>query len=67
MKKNDDFKEVDKMMSETIMKNQTEEWTEQCQSCKGTGRQPHNTRTFLTSPCRECEGEGFIIYEKPSF
>ena len=65
MKTNTDFKDVDKRMSDVILSEQ-EEWTEECQTCKGTGRQPHNTRTFLTSPCRECEGVGFIRYEKPS-
>lgn len=49
MKVSKDFQETDKTISNRIMEEQTENWSEQCQSCYGKG-------------CDECNQTGEILY-----
>jgi len=49
MKSNEDFKDVDITISDRIMGEQHEDWSEQCQSCSGKG-------------CDECNQTGEIVY-----
>lgn len=63
MKTNEDFQSVDKFISAEIMSDQNENWTEQCQSCKGTGRILNLPENEILQ-CTNCFGEGEIEYER---
>ena len=46
-----------------IMSEQTDPWTEQCQTCKGTGQIPNLPENEILQ-CVNCFGEGEIQYER---
>ena len=63
MKTNQDFHSVDKAISKQIMAKQTDTWTEQCQTCKGTGQMPNLPENEILQ-CTNCLGDGEIEYER---
>ena len=63
MKTNQDFHSIDRAMSEQIMPQQAEPWTEECQTCKGTGQMPRLPKNEILQ-CVNCLGEGEIEYER---
>jgi len=63
MKTNQDFHLVDKTISQMIMAEQ-ETWTEECQTCKGTGQMPSLPKNEIIIQCVNCLGEGEVEYER---
>ena len=63
MKTNDDFKNLDKAMSEAIMSSfKGQEYEVECMVCHGTGIMPSSAENELLQ-CINCFGEGYIVYE----
>lgn len=60
MKTNADFKIIDKMITDKVFSEFTQnEWQEECQSCKNTREKDSDKKN-----CSNCDGKGFIVYEK---
>ena len=57
MKTNDDFRDVDKSVSESILRD-IHEWEEICHTCNGSGKDYQN------GMCVVCDGVGFIKYQR---
>jgi DnaJ-class molecular chaperone len=63
MKSNDDFKEVDSIITQEIMKEfKGEIISTSCPTCRGEGVTSGLNNGHL-NPCSDCLGSGFIDYE----